>query len=103
MAPEHDIRPRAVMAPMQTYLPPALQGLSSFPRRAVEQTRVQSPSDGSTTQQCEPSSNRHWQLEHAWAAKAMASRERARDVMRTILSFFCGPVSFSEYREDVDT
>lgn len=70
---------------MQLYDPPASHGLSSLPRLASAQTRAQSLSRASTTQQCEPSAKWHWQLVQAWTERAMASKEMAKEVMRTIV------------------
>lgn len=85
VGPLQDMRPSAVIALMQLYDPPASQGLSSLPRLASAQTRAQSLSRASTTQQCEPSAKWHWQLVQAWTERAMASKEMANEVMRTIL------------------
>lgn len=83
--PLQDMRPREVKELIQLYAPPASQGLSSLPRLASAQTRAQSLSRASTTQQCEPSEKWHWQLVQACTARAMVIKEMANEVMRTIL------------------
>lgn len=59
VGPLQDMRASDVISLIQLYDPPASHGLSSLPRLAFAQTRAQSLSRASTTQQCEPSAKWH--------------------------------------------
>lgn len=85
VGPLQDMRPREVISLIQLYDPPASHGLSSLPRLAFAQTRAQSLSRASTTQQCEPSAKWHWQLVQASTTRAIVIRAVANEVIRTIL------------------